>query len=70
MSRRQRAWNAVKNITIVVSLIVNLVLIVVLIILVSQLGSIKAALNGVLTQLDTAFAALGAAVVQDTIHIE
>ena len=70
MSRSQRIWNAVKNITIVLSLIVNLVLIVALLIVVSQLSAIKATLIGVLTQLDTAFAALGTAVVQDTIHID
>lgn len=70
MSRRQRTWNAVKNITIVISLIVNLVLIVALLIVVSQIGAIKATLNSVLSQLDTAFSGLGAAVVQDSIHID
>ena len=70
MSRRQRAWNALKNITIVVSLFVNLILIIALLIIASQIGNIKAALNGVVGQLDTAFTSLGAAVVQDTIHIE
>ena len=70
MSRRQRTWNALKNIVIVMSLFVNLGLIVVLLILASQIGSIKATLNGVLGQLDTAFASLGTSVIKDTIHIE
>ena len=70
MSRSQRAWNALKNVTIVISLFINLVLIVALLIVVSQIGNIKATLNGVVGQLDSAFASLGNAVVQDTIHID
>ncbi len=70
MSRSRRAWNAIRNITIVISLFVNLILIVVVLVLVSQIGAIKATLNGVLTQLDTAFSSLGAAVIQDNIHID
>ncbi len=70
MSRRRRVWNAVKNITIIISLVVNLVLIVALLVIASQIGNIKATLNGVVGQLDTAFTSLGAAVVQDTIHID
>ncbi|MGH2594239.1 MAG: hypothetical protein ACRDGG_12075, partial [Anaerolineae bacterium] len=66
MSRRQSLWNALKNITIIVSLFVNLILIIALVIIASQIGNIKAALNGVVGQLDTAFTSLGAAVVQDT----
>jgi hypothetical protein len=69
MSRRHRLWNAVKNITIVVSLIVNVVLIIALVVLASQVGQIKATLNGIVGQLDTAFVSLGDAVVQDNIHI-
>jgi hypothetical protein len=70
VSISQRTWNALKNVTIVMSLAINIVLIVVVLILIGQIGAIKATLNGVLTQLDTAFASLGAAVVQDTIHID
>jgi len=70
MSIPQRTWNALKNVTIVMSLTVNIVLIAVILILVSQIGAIKSTLNGVLTQLDTAFSSLGAAVIQDTIHID
>jgi len=70
MSRSQRAWNATRNITIVISLFVNLILIVVVLVLISQIGAIKATLNGVLTQLDTAFSSLGTAVIQDNIHID
>ena len=70
MSRPQRVWNAVKNVTIVMSLVVNLALIVVVLVLISQIGAIKATLNGVLTQLDSAFVSLGAAVIQDSIHID
>ncbi|HEY4689820.1 MAG TPA: hypothetical protein VIK33_10940 [Anaerolineae bacterium] len=70
MSRRQRIWNAIKNIAIVLSLIINLTLIVVVLVLVSQIGAIKATLNSVLTQLDNAFASLGTAVIQDSIHID
>lgn len=70
MSISQRTWNALKNVTIVMSLAVNIVLIVVVLVLIGQIGSIKATLNGVLTQLDTAFSSLGAAVIQDTIHID
>ncbi|HLF28269.1 MAG TPA: hypothetical protein VJG32_18210 [Anaerolineae bacterium] len=70
MSRPHRAWNALKNITIILSLIVNIILIVVVLVLISQIGNIKATLNGVLTQLDTAFSSLGAAVIQDNIHID
>jgi hypothetical protein len=70
MSRSQRAWNAVKNVTIVISLVVNIILISMVLILASQIGAIKATLNSVVGQLDTAFVALGDAVIQDTIHID
>jgi len=70
MSRWQRVWNAVKNVTIVLSLIVNIVLIVVVLILISQIGNIKVTLNSILSQLDGAFSSLGAAVIEDTIHID
>ncbi len=69
MSRRQRAWNALRNLTIVVSLVVNIILISIVLILASQIGAIKATLSGVVGQLDAAFVSLGAATVQDTIHI-
>jgi len=70
MTRRQSVWNAIKNITIIVSLFVNVVLIVVLLVVVGQIGNIKATLNGIVGQLDAGFVSLGSAVVQDTIHID
>lgn len=63
-------WNALKNVTIVISLVVNIILISVVLILASQIGAIKSTLNGIVGQLDTAFVSLGNAVVKDTIHIE
>jgi hypothetical protein len=63
-------WNALKNVTIVISLVVNIILISVVLILASQIGAIKSTLSGIVGQLDTAFVSLGNAVVKDTIHIE
>jgi hypothetical protein len=63
-------WNALKNVTIVISLVVNIILISIVLILASQIGAIKSTLNGIVGQLDTAFVSLGNAVVKDTIHIE
>jgi len=70
MSISQRTWNALKNVTIVMSLAINIVLVAVVLILVSQIGAIKSTLNAVLLQLDQAFVALGAAEVRDSIHID
>lgn len=70
MSRSQRVWNALKNITVVISLIVNIILISIVLILASQIGAIKATLGGIVGQLDAAFVGLGSAVIQDTIHID
>ena len=70
MLRLQRLWNAVRNVTVVISLVVNIVLISLVLILASQIGAIKATLSSVVGQLDTAFVALGDAVVEDNIHID
>lgn len=70
MSRLQRVWNAVRNVTVVISLVVNIVLISLVLILASQIGAIKATLSSVVGQLDAAFVALGDAVVEDNIHID
>jgi hypothetical protein len=70
MSRRRSVWNAIKNMTIVMSLVVNVILIVVVFVLLSQLSNIKATLQGVLNQLDSAFVSLGAAVIHDNIYID
>jgi hypothetical protein len=70
MSRRQSVWNAIKNISIMMSLVVNIILIVVVVVLLTQLSNIKSTLQGVLNQLDTAFVSLGAAVIHDNIYID
>ena len=70
MSRRRRFWEAFKTIAIILSFIVNIVLIIIVVALVSQLGAIKATLNGIVGQLDSGFVSLGSAVVRDTIHID
>jgi len=70
MSRRQSVWNAIKNMSIIMSLVVNVILIVVVVVLLSQLSNIKATLEGVFNQLDTAFVSLGAAVIHDNIYID
>lgn len=69
VSRPRRFWNAVKNLSLLVSMIVNLVLIIVVVILLSQVGNIKMTLASVLGQLDSAFEGLGASTIQDSIAI-
>lgn len=68
-SRPRRFWNAVKNVSLLVSMIVNLVLIIVVVILLSQVGNIKLTLASVLGQLDSAFEGLGASTIKDSIAI-
>lgn len=69
MTRRQAMWNALKNITIVISLVVNTILIIALLVIVTQIGNIKATLYSVFNQLDTAFVSLGTANIQEIIRI-
>ena len=73
MLRRPSArgfWNALKNISLVISMFVNLILIVVVLVLVTQIGAIKTTLNSVLGQLDSAFEGLGQSTIADTISID
>lgn len=65
-----RVWNALKNISAVISMFVNLILIVVVLVLITQLGAIKATLVSVLGQLDSAFEGLGKSSIVDTIKID
>jgi hypothetical protein len=65
----RRVWEALKSISLMVSMIINLVLIVVVVILINQVGSIKMTLASILGQLDSAFQGLGAATIVDTIKI-
>ncbi len=69
-SRPRRFWDALKNVTLLISMIINLVLIVVVAILLNQVGSIKVTIASVLGQLDSAFEGLGQANIADTIHID
>lgn len=68
-SRLRRFWNALKNVSLIMSMIVNLILIIVIFVLLNQVGNIKLTLAAVLGQLDTAFVGLGASTIQDTIQI-
>jgi len=71
-SRRRfprRVWEALKSISLLVSMIINLILIVVVVILINQVGAIKMTLASILGQLDAAFQGLGAASIVDTIKI-
>ena len=66
----RRVWEALKSISLFVSMIINLVLIVVVVILINQVGAIKLTLASILGQLDSAFQGLGAATIVDTIRID
>lgn len=66
----RRVWEALKSISLFVSMIINLVLIVVVVILINQVGAIKLTLASILGQLDSAFQGLGAATIVDTIKID
>lgn len=66
----RRVWEALKSISLFVSMIINLVLIVVVVILINQVGAIKLTLASILGQLDSAFQGLGAATIQDNIRID
>jgi len=65
-----RIWNALKNISLIMSMVINLVLIVVVVVLISQIGAIKTTFSTVLGQLDSAFAGLGNSSIVDTIKID
>ena len=65
----RRVWEALKSISLFVSMIINLVLIVVVVVLINQVGAIKLTLASILGQLDSAFQGLGAATIVDTIKI-
>lgn len=65
----RRVWEALKSISLFVSMIINLILIVVVVILINQVGAIKLTLASILGQLDSAFQGLGAATIVDTIKI-
>ena len=66
----RRVWEALKSLSLIVSMIINFVLIVVVVILINQVGAIKMTLASVLGQLDSAFQGLGAATIVDTIKID
>ena len=63
-------WNALKSISLIVSMLVNLILIVVVLVLLTQIGAIKVTVAGVLGQLDSAFEDLGKSTITDTIGIK
>lgn len=65
----RRAWEALKSISLFVSMIINLILIIVVVILINQVGAIKQTIGSILGQLDSAFQGLGAATIVDTIKI-
>jgi hypothetical protein len=65
----RRVWEALKSISLFVSMIINLILIVVVVILINQVGAIKLTLGNILGQLDSAFQGLGASSIVDTIKI-
>jgi len=65
----RRVWEALKSISLFVSMIINLVLIVVVVVLINQVGAIKLTIGSILGQLDSAFQGLGAASIVDTIKI-
>ncbi len=68
--RIKGSWAAFKDIAIIFSFIVNLVLVIVLLVLLTLLLPIKnSVVVPLLTNLDTAFAHLGDAHIQDTISI-
>lgn len=66
----RRVWEALKSISLLISMIINLVLIVVVVILINQVGAIKLTLGSILGQLDSAFLGLGQATIVDTIKID
>ena len=66
----RRVWEALKSISLIVSMVINLILIIVVVILINQVGAIKLTLASVLGQLDSAFQGLGAATIVDTIKID
>ncbi len=66
----RRVWEALKSLSLFVSMIINLILIIVVVILINQVGAIKMTLASILGQLDSAFQGLGAATIVDTIKID
>ena len=66
----RRVWEALKSLSLIVSMIINLVLIIVVVVLINQVGAIKLTLASILGQLDSAFQGLGAATIRDTIRID
>ena len=65
----RRLWEALKSLSLIVSMVINLVLIVVVVILLNQIGGIKTTLSSILGQLDSAFEGLGKSTIVDTIVI-
>ena len=66
----RRFWEALKSLSLLVSMIINLILIIVVVILINQVGAIKMTLASILGQLDSSFQGLGAATIVDTIKID
>lgn len=66
----RRVWEALKSLSLLVSMIINLILIIVVVILINQVGAIKMTLASILGQLDSSFQGLGAATIVDTIKID
>jgi hypothetical protein len=66
----RRFWDALKTISLLVSMGVNLILIIIVAILLNQIGAIKTTVASILGQLDSAFLGLGQATIVDTIKID
>ena len=66
----RRFWEALKSLSLLVSMIINLILIIVVVIIINQVGAIKMTLASILGQLDSAFQGLGASSIVDTIKID